>query len=340
MKKIISLMLLFLILANIALAQTPSLEIIEYEKEMLIEKGWIRYLNVKVKNSGDVELDNVEVFISDGNSNWFEVQTEKTNIAPNQTASFIVKLHVPVEEEKGKYAFSLNAKSNEVSVSEGFTIRVFTSRSEMVLYQIQGFRDSINNLKQDADRAEKMGKDIDSIKESLYEAESLLNAASNFVTNGLYEDATENIIDAENFIKRAEYDLSIPQAEVIETIETLSIEWILIIALLIIVLGMFLFFVLKGRKVGRRLPMMNFDKPPVRKVPGLKIKKLLERGGSMLDNRGPNKKTEEEIIRLEDAEGLLEEEYKEGLISSESYEELKSKYEEKILNMRTRKSKK
>ena len=297
-----------------------------------------------MKNSGDIALDNVEVFISGGKSSWFEVQTEKTGISPNQTASFIVKLYVPLEEEKGKYEFSLNARSDEASASEDFTIRIFTSRSEMVLYQIQGFRDSISNLKQEADRAEKMGKDVDSIKELLYEAESLLNAASNFVTNGLYEDATENIIDAENFMKKAEYDLSIPPAEIIETVETVSFEWILIIALLIIILGMFLFFVFKGHRVVRRVPILNLNKPPVRKVPGLKIKKLLDRGGSMLgnrlDRRRPSKKTEDEIIRLEEAEGLLEEEYKEGLISSESYEELKSKYEEKILNLRTRKDKK
>jgi uncharacterized membrane protein len=50
-----------------------------------------------------------------------------------------------------------------------------------------------------------------------------------------------------------------------------------------------------------------------------------------------SKKPEEDVKSLEEAESLLEEEYREGLISKESYEEMKSKYEEKILNIKTKK---
>jgi hypothetical protein len=332
MKKIIFILMLILLFSSTVFAQTPGIEIVNYEKEILIEKGWIRYLSIKVKNSGDIVLNNVDIFIEGENSNWFEVQTEKTSIQPNETASFIIKLYVPSEEEKGTYNFFLNVLSDQINLKESFVVRAFTSRSEMVLFQIQGLRDAINNLKQEADTAEKMGKSVESIKEMLSEAQSLLSVASDFVNSGLYEDATEKIIDAENFIKKAEYELSIVPTRTIATSESISLEWILIISLIIIIIGMFLFFVLIRGNLVIKIPGLSLGKFPVRKVPGLKVKRFLDEGKA-------SKGTKDKIQSLKDAESLLEEEYSEGLISKESYEELKSKYEEKILDLRTKSKK-
>jgi hypothetical protein len=267
MKKIIFILMLILLFSSTVFAQIPGIEIVNYEKEILIEKGWIRYLSIKVKNSGDIVLNNVDIFIEGENSNWFEVQTEKTSIQPNETASFIIKLYVPSEEEKGTYNFFLNVLSDQINLKESFVVRAFTSRSEMVLFQIQGLRDAINNLKQEADTAEKMGKSVESIKEMLSEAQSLLSVASDFVNSGLYEDATEKIIDAENFIKKAEYELSIVPTRTIATSESISLEWILIISLIIIIIGMFLFFVLIRGNLVIKIPGLSLGKFPVRKVP-------------------------------------------------------------------------
>jgi hypothetical protein len=66
------------------------------------------------------------------------------------------------------------------------------------------------------------------------------------------------------------------------------------------------------------------------KIPGLKIKRLIKQE----KNR---RKPEDDVKSLEEAASLLEEEYREGLISKESYEEMKSKYEEKILSIKTQK---
>jgi hypothetical protein len=332
MKKIIFIIMLILLLANTVLAQTPGIELVDYEKEILIEKGWIRYLSIKVKNSGDIVLNNVDISIEGEKSSWFDVQTEKLDIQPNETSSFIVKMYVPSEEEKGTYSFSLDVMSDQTSMKEGFSVRLFTSRSEMVLFQIQGLRDTINSLKEEANTAENMGKNVESIKEMLSEAQSLLGVASDFVSSGLYEDATGKIIDAENFIKKAEYELSIAPQKNVAISESISLEWILIISLIIIIIGMFLFLVFRRHSLVIKVPSLNLGRVPIRKVPGLKVKRFLNEEKS-------SKKTDDKIQSLKDAEGLLEDEFNEGLISKESYEELKSKYEEKILNLRTKSKK-
>jgi hypothetical protein len=328
MKCLILILLLLLIFSSIVLAQGPELEITDYENEILAERGWIRYLNVKVKNIGETYLSDVEVFVEGQKSSWFETQTEMTGISPNRTESFIIKMYIPSDEQKGRYDLTLAAKSGDTTVRESLTVRVFASRSEMVLYQIQGFKDRISELKSEADIAEEIGKNVEPTRELLIEAQSVLNGASGYVADGQYEEAANDIIDAENLIKKAEYELSIASAEDVITSEAIPIEWILIIALVIIILLMFTFFAFNRRRPSRRVPMVDFQRGP-RIKSGLKIKKLLREGRM-------SKKAEEEISRLKEAESLLEEEYSEGLISKESYEELKAKYEEKILDVRTR----
>ena len=80
------------------------------------------------------------------------------------------------------------------------------------------------------------------------------------------------------------------------------------------------FFVLKKKTYTRRIPG---------KIPGLKIKRLIKQEKA-------SAKPKDDIRSLEEAASLLEEEYREGLISKESYEEMKTKYEEKILNLRSK----
>ena len=321
MKKIFILFALLLSF-SIVYAQASGIEITEYENNILVEKGWIRYLSVEVKNVGDVYLNNVEIYVSGEKSNWFESQSEPTSIAPNDTASLLLKLYVPLNEERGEYQFSLTASSEEASTSESFTVEIFTSKTEMLLDQIQNFREEINELKVEADDAEIRGKNVDSVKLMLLEAQSLVEAASNDVYNRLFDDATEKIRDVEILLKKAEYDLSVASDKPISQTMGFPFEWILIIALLIIIVSMFFwFFVFRRHEKTRKVSG---------KVPGLKIKRLMMQEKEW-------REPVEEIKSLEEAKSLLEEEYREGLLSKESYEEMKSKYEEKILNLKTKK---
>lgn len=321
MKKILLVILLLLSL-SVVYAQTAAIEITDYEDEILIERGWVRYMSVGVKNAGETYLRNAEVSVEGSKTSWFELQTGPTDIAPNETTTFLIKLYVPLEEEKGDYQFSLKAKSGGFIATKTFTVEIFTSRTEMMLDQIQSFREKVNDLNGLAEDADARGKNVESVKLMLQEAQPLLDAASKDVNNRLFDDATEKIRDLEILLKKAEYDLSVASPKQIAQVAGLPLEWILIIGLSIIIISMFLwFFVFRRREKAVRIAA---------KMPAFKIKKMVMQ----------EKKTDEpveEIQRLEEAAALLEEEYREGLLSKESYEEMKSKYEEKILNMKTKK---
>ena len=123
---------------------------------------------------------------------------------------------------------------------------------------------------------------------------------------------------------KAEYDLSV--ATSVENTSqavtfSFSLEWILILALSIIIILLLLwFFVFKKHKINKKIPGS---------IPGLKIKRFVLK-------KKDKKRSKNQIEDMEEAASLLEEEYREGLISKKSYEEMKTKYEEKILELKTK----
>lgn len=309
-------LILLLLVVNISFAQTEKIEILEFEREVLIEKGWMKYLSVVVKNSGDEILHNVSVSITDGHPDWFEVQTNKTDIDPNETANFLIKTYISFDTNIGSYSFTLLVEADEATKNESLKINVFTSRVEMTLYQIQGLRDDIKELEDEAEEVEKTGKNVTGVIVLLNEAKSFLGIAENYINNNMINDAVEKIIDAGDLLKEAEYEITIvPPIK----ISAFPLEWILIIILIIIIIAAGVFF---RKKIPRRITIRK----EFQKGPALAIKKLILQGGEAEKIMG-------EIRNLREWQSLIEEEYKQNLISKESYEELRAKYEKRILDL-------
>ncbi|MFH0928966.1 MAG: hypothetical protein V1818_01255 [Candidatus Aenigmatarchaeota archaeon] len=320
MKRIIVLLILLLSLSA-AFAQASSIEISGYDENVLIEKGWVRYLSIEVYNTGNTALNNVELLVEGEKSGWFDVQDNGKSISPEESASFLIKLYVPVEEENGKYSLSLSAKSDEVSTWEDFTVEIFASRTDSLLSEIQDFSDQIISLKSEADRIASDGSDVSSVRAQLEQASTLMEAATGDVYSRLFDQAVEKIREVEILVTKAEYDLSIATTSPVTQARGMSLETILIIVLSIIIISMFLwFFVFRGKLKTKGTP---------RKIPGLKLKRLIRQ-------EKEDSKVDDQIRSLEEAKSLLEEEYREGLISRHSYDEMRTKYEEKILSLSTK----
>ncbi|MBN2203072.1 MAG: hypothetical protein JW700_02730 [Candidatus Aenigmarchaeota archaeon] len=321
MKKIL-ILIIMLLFASIAFAQ--SIEITGFEENILVEKGWVRYLSIDVENTGDVALNNVQVLIDGEKSSWFEAQDEAKRVQPGETAAFLFKLYVPAEEENGSFDFSLRAVSDEVTTWEDFSVEIFASRTDSLLSEIQDFSDQLISLKSEANGIAAGGSDVSEIRAQIDEATLLLEAASSDVYGRLYDEAGEKIREVEVIVKKAEYDLSIAETSPVTQAKGISFETILILALIIIIIAMFLWFFVLGRNKKSNITPGS--------IPGLKIKRLIRR-------EKQDSKVDDEIRSLEEAKGLLEEEYREGLISRHSYEEMRTKYEEKILNLSTKSAK-
>jgi DNA-binding protein YbaB len=300
------------------IAEDYRMDIVDHPKEILIERGWVKYFNVVVTNSGNGNLNNVTIYFDGEFPQWFEVQTNKTDVLQiNNNASFLVKLNVLSTAESGTYSFILYAKSKEITDSKTFSIRVFKSKSDMMLYQVQKLEIEIEDMQRNVTKAENLGKNVTGVINVLNEAKDYLETSKSYIDKEEYEKATNLMINVENLIKEAIFDLSIaPSKNVITSISEVSFEWV-VIPFAIIIATVIIFYMFKRRK------REGFIKTPV-----VKIKEIVLEGKDV-------KNLENELKKIENSANLLEEEFKENLISKESYDELKAKYERRITELKS-----
>ena len=309
----VSLILVFLIFIDIVSADY-SIDAVEYPKELLIERGWTNYFNVVVKNIGDLILNNVTIYFDGEFPQWFEVTTNKTDtLQVSSNTSFTVKLSVPADAEAKTYSFNLYIKSQEITSSKIFTLKVFDSKKGMMFYQLQQLELEIEYIRLNATRVENSGKDVSSVMDTLDEAKNYTDTSKDYINNEKFQEATDLMINIENLIKKASYDLTIAPPKVSPLSTDYSFLYNLLIVIpvaAVVVLG---FYVLKLR-----------GRTSVKSTSPIK---------SVVEEKKPNL-LENQLSEAENSKKLVEDEFKENLISKESYDELIEKYEKTISDLK------
>ena len=104
-----SLVIIFLLLFSVSvsaqeitrMAEAADIEV-SFSNELLIEKGWSKYININIENSGKVKLEDVKIRIDGENSGWFEFQSSDIgSIRIGEQAEVVGKVFVPYETSSG-----------------------------------------------------------------------------------------------------------------------------------------------------------------------------------------------------------------------------------------------
>ena len=321
-KKILFLILVVCIFSSEVLA-LPSMSV-DYPKEVIIERGWIKYFNVILTNNGD-DLHNVMISFSGENSQWLEIETNQTDLLQRiENASFLVKISVPNSAYSRAYPFNLNIDSREVSDSKTLSVRVFNSESDMLLYQVQQLENEVEEVRMNATRVKSLGENVTEIESTLDEAQGYLNDSKIYIDNGDYEKVTGLIINAEDAIKKAAYDLSVLTSSTDNSNPIFSFPLEVLIAPVAIALFIVIFYFSFKRKNRVRVVqhvVQSMDQSAA------KIKEVTPEGKNISD-------VENELKEAENSLNLIENEFRENLLSKESHDELKAKYEKKISDLK------
>jgi len=300
--------------------------IVEYPEEILIERGWTKYISISVNNSGESDLYNVKVFIEDSFPDWFEFQnSEALVIQISEKIEFVSKISVPYDTPIGSYEFSLNINSNEINYKTDFTVRVFGTREDLLLYRIQSLNNDLNKLENEADKIEAGGLDLTAAREIFQEISSEINLAEEQVYNKMYTEVTESIRDIERLFIKARFEVTNPSKIEIEEIKEISLSNKDILLFLsgigIVILSVSLIYLV--RKVRKENKV---------RLPNLRLRELIIESKRL-------KELEKEIEKVRESQKIIEDEYREEMISKESYEELRLKYQERLLELEGEKRK-
>ena len=288
---------------------------------ILIEKGWTNFISFSVNNSGDTDLSNINVNIEGDFPNWFEFQNSKIGVLEvNKEMDLVAKVSIPSDIAIGNYNFSFSAKSNDASSKKDFIVRVFESRDDLILYQIQTLKNNLSELEKKADAIESTGKNMTSARNLFYQINYELNMAKDQLNSKQYTQETETIRDVEKLFIEANFEVSNPY-EPIETKSNQSFDisskdvFFMSLGIGIIVLLITLIYLVSKIKIKNKV-----------RLPNLRLKELFVENNRL-------KALEWEIEKIEDAQNIIEEESKENMISKESYDELRVKYQEKLLEL-------
>lgn len=294
-------------------AVPAALNITKYEKEVGVEIGVQRLVNVVVRNTGGSTVNDLKLEISGPAKDWIEVEPTNLNILRTGSESvFTLKIMVPRGEPSGQFNVRMKAVSNEVSSSEEtFSLFVFTSRKDLIEFELVRLKAKLDELENEADNLEEQGIDVSDVKDKLSEAKKKIEIAEEYLNRKLYDASLDAVYTAWKLLREAE--------EMLEELKgVFQLPWWLIVIIVFIAAILILTIVI--RRVTKNLRMILRGRMSEARM----VAESVKGSGIEID------RMKDERIKAERTLNLLESQYKQDIISKPAYESMKKRSESKI----------
>ncbi len=301
-----------------AAVPTPGIEIVDYPKDISVERGWAKYPVIKVKNTGETELYNVKLSVVGIPSVWVNIEPEIiSKLSINETKQFKLKITVPTNAKQGEYTISLIASSNKTTDKKSFILAVFASKEDLIAYELRKLKVEVENFEIEVQMAKKDGKDVTEVLKVLDEIKNQINNSEEYLNEKRYDEALASIYTGWSLLKRAR-ELLAKAPYIIPVFIPVLPKWAtpLMLILLVIIIILLAFAGKIKRRMDRIIKHMKF--PEAKNIVKM-MKKEVEAGIRVSERE-----------RLIKAMNLIDEEHKQGLLSDTAYEELRRSYERKL----------
>jgi len=290
-----------------------SIEFVYIPQEVRVTAEEERTFLVVIKNTGNQPLTNVEVKLLGIDESWYRIKNNTLKIfEPNSTMVFEVYLTPPkVKPQEMTIAFYF--KSFELVDSKNIKLKVFASREDMLLDELKELKAKIVELKSKTADAKLENKNVTEVEKIIKQAEELANYIEDLIKSKDYDLAAKKLYELRLLIDKGFYLLEIAQP-------IIRFEWekivfiVSIIAIIVVASTIVMLYIVSVRKVRKSLAKA--------------LESSLKELSKVKEEKVHVAKIDEERYRkvLE----TLEKEYKEGIISKETYEELKKRILERL----------
>jgi uncharacterized membrane protein len=289
-----------------------EMSITDYESEVGVEIGVQKLVNVVLKNTGGTTLKNIKLGASGSAKDWVTVEpmlVDSLNIGSQTT--FTLKIMVPRGESSGQFDVMVTAESDTASDSETFTLFVFTSRKDLIEFELVRLRAKLEELENEADQLESQGIDVSSVIKKLSEADNKIEIAEEYLSRQLYDASLDAVYTTWKLLKEAE--------DLLKDMGTgVQIPWwVIIIIILVIVMGIVAFFM--NKMIRNMKTVLRGRMSEARKVA-----ETVRGSGAEIDHLKTEKLKTQRML------DLIESQRKQGIMSKEAYNSLKKRSDEKM----------
>jgi uncharacterized membrane protein len=296
----------------------PGLEITKYPEELGAEVGTTKYSTIEVKNTGNTTLHNVSIAIRGIPSAWIEITPNMIDtLVMGNTSSFSVKISIPFTTEAKEFPATIVGYGNNRSLDQkSFKMVVFLSREMMVEWEINRLKTALSQLETDVTTAKNSGKDVSEVEPLLKDIQKSIDDAENYMKDKRYDDALQAVFVGWGLVERAKYLLSKAPFGPGMLITGLPLWLIALLALLAVALIVSVFMMKRMKGAAENMMRMQ--------IPGARPKTVL---AEKIEEKEGLETEKAKIMRVL---GLLEKEYKEGLITEKAYNDLASRNRERL----------
>ena len=293
-----------------------NIDIESYNKEINIVQGWTDITGVRVRNNGNLEINNITLTLAGIPTSWYNITPKKYEvILPGNSTLFLIEYKIPAGSKSGAYPFTLVANSNEVVTDKIGRLVVFTSIEDLIRQDIINLKIELHKLEDDIYFSQNIGKDVSKVWGIVEQAWIQIELAENNLDNKRYDEALQNIQVVSGLIKQAKIILETPTE--MDDADWKDSIWIFVLKVLI-VLAVFAYISVWW--------IRKKDKYKLK----ASLKRYMKRSLSKEEIETRKKDFENDKERIQRVLNLLETESKEGIINNESYKELKQLNESKI----------
>ncbi len=299
----------------------PKIEIIRYPQELGMELDTVKYPVVEVKNSGGSKLYNVTLRLSGIPSPWVQEITPKVipEIPVGNISIFTITLKIPPTAEAKEYAGQIIADANITKDEKTFSLTLFTTRAQLISWEIDRLKKALQQFEVDVESAKKAGKNVKDVTPYIDQIKEQIRLAEDYLGKKMYDESLSAVQSGWSMLEKARYLLAqAPFTEIL--IETIFPPWLIaLLVVLVVAIAILLFFVRRMKGVFDRIFRMQAPGGGGAAKPSVMVEKMKER-----ENLG------KEEMNIRKVMGLLERQYKEGLITENAYMSLKARNEEKL----------
>ena len=295
------------------IAPRYDIEIERYPREVLVERGSIKYASIKVRNTGNTNLTNVYLNVRGIKSSWYVVEPRvKEELGINESFIFLIKFIIPRDAERRTYNVIVTAFTKEARDEKVISLLVFTSREELIQYELEKLKKELSDLENATQTADIEGKDVREVVGIITQVKKEIELAEQSLKEKLYDEAITHIFNGFNLIEKGKYLLGIAP------FKKFKLPAIPLWVFVVVVIGIIIFFLIGFRIDWLRRKLEKVTRPSVeeaRRIAGLvKERKEVERDLLLKEKE-----------RVERMLKLLENEYKQGVISEKAYREMKER---------------
>ncbi|MEM5806756.1 MAG: hypothetical protein QXO07_03335, partial [Candidatus Aenigmatarchaeota archaeon] len=288
-----------------------SIEFLYIPKEVRVAAGEEKSFLVVIKNDGNQPLTNVEVKLLGIDTSWYKIKNESLKFFDvNQTIIFEIILLIPKNIKQQEINVVFYFKSFEFFTSKEFILKIFPSLEEMLLDELKELKSKLIDLKIKTYEAKIQNKNVSEVEKIITKCEELIKLIEDLIKSKEYTEASIKLYELRSLIDKGYYLLEIATF-------IIKFEWekflfiIILITIISGIISIIILYVLNTRKL--------------QKITYKAVETTIQ---ELKKIKFESKK--EEIEKIKKILDILEKEYKEGIISKETYEELKKKYEEKL----------